>query len=67
MEEVEEEEEVILKFPDPGSFDKDMIRLEQVQFGYSPDKVLLNDVDLTVNLKSRIALLGRNGCGKSTY
>jgi ATP-binding cassette subfamily F protein 3 len=26
----------------------------------------LEDVDLTVNVKSRIALLGRNGCGKST-
>ena len=40
--------------------------MEQVKFGYSTDKILLEDVDLTVNIKSRIALLGRNGCGKST-
>jgi ATPase subunit of ABC transporter with duplicated ATPase domains len=66
VEEVEEEDEVVLKFPDPGSFEKDIIRLEQVKFGYSSDKMLLEDVDLTVNVKSRIALLGRNGCGKST-
>lgn len=66
IEEVEDDEEVVLKFPDPGSFDKDIIRLEQVKFGYSTDKILLEDVDLTVNIKSRIALLGRNGCGKST-
>ena len=65
VEEVEEEEEVVLKFPDPGSFDKDIIRLEQVKFGYSNEKILLEDVDMTVNIKSRIALLGRNGCGKS--
>lgn len=66
VEEVEEEEEVVLNFPDPGSFDKDIITLEQVTFGYSSDKLLLENVDLTVNVKSRIALLGRNGCGKST-
>ena len=66
MEEVEEEEKVVLNFPDPGSFDGDIIRLERAKFGYSPDKILLKGVDLTVTLKSRIALLGRNGCGKST-
>lgn len=63
---MEEEETVTLTFPDPGSFDKDIIRLEQVKFGYPDSDLLLEDVDLTVNMKSRIALLGRNGCGKST-
>lgn len=66
VEEVEEDETVTLKFPDPGSFDKDIIRLERVKFGYSGDAILLDDVDLTISAKSRIALLGRNGCGKST-
>ena len=66
MGQVEEDEVVVLKFPDPGSFDKDIIRLEQVGFGYSSDNILLENVDLTVNIRSRIALLGRNGCGKST-
>jgi ATP-binding cassette subfamily F protein 3 len=66
VEEVQEEEKVVLNFPDPGSFEGDIIRLERAKFGYSPDKILLKDVDLTVTLKSRIALLGRNGCGKST-
>lgn len=66
VEDVEEEEEVVLKFPDPGSFDKDMIKLEQVKFGYDKTNILFEDVDLTIDLSSRIALLGRNGCGKST-
>ena len=66
VEEVEEEEEVVLRFPDPGSFDKDLIRLERVRFGYDGAAALLEGVDLTVGLDSRIALLGRNGCGKST-
>jgi ATP-binding cassette subfamily F protein 3 len=66
VEEVLDDEEVILNFPDPGAFDGDIVRLEQVKFGYSAQNILLETVDLTVNLKSRIALLGRNGCGKST-
>ncbi|OEU07369.1 P-loop containing nucleoside triphosphate hydrolase protein [Fragilariopsis cylindrus CCMP1102] len=66
IEEVEEEEEVVLIFPDPGSFDKEMIQLEQVKFGYNENDILLEDVDLTIDLTSRVALLGRNGCGKST-
>ena len=65
--EVEEEEDVILNFPDPGGFDGDIIKLELVKFMYG-DKTepLLEDIDLTIGFQSRIALLGRNGCGKST-
>ena len=66
VEEVEEEEKVTLIFPDPGGFDFDIVKLEQVKFGYSPDKTLLDGIDLTLTIKSRVALLGRNGCGKST-
>ena len=66
VEEFIEDDTVELKFPDPGSFDGDMIRLEQVEFGYSPEKTLLKDVDMSISLESRVALLGRNGMGKST-
>jgi ATP-binding cassette subfamily F protein 3 len=67
VEEYVEEEKVELLFPDPGSFDGEIVRLERVKFGYSPDKILLKDVDLSITLKSRVALLGRNGCGKLYY
>jgi ATP-binding cassette subfamily F protein 3 len=63
VEEYEEDDTVELKFPDPGSFDGDIIRLERMKFGYTPENILLDDVDLTINFKSRVALLGRNGCG----
>jgi ATPase subunit of ABC transporter with duplicated ATPase domains len=66
VEEYVEEDEVELNFPDPGRFDGDIVRLERIQFGYTPDKILLDEVDLTISMKSRVALLGRNGCGKST-
>ena len=61
IEEYKEDDKVELSFPDPGSFDGNMVTLEQVTFGYSPDKILLKNVDMTVDVNSRIALLGRNG------
>ena len=59
VDEVEEDDTVVLKFPDPGRFDGNIVRLEEVKFGYSPEKILLEGVDLTVTMKSRIALVSR--------
>ena len=61
IEEYVEDEEVVLNFPDPGGFDGDIVRLELMTFGYSPEKTLLKNVDLSIDMKSRVALLGRNG------
>lgn len=66
VEEYEEDEEVVLNFPDPGGFDGNIVTLDRVTFGYSADRTLLKEVDLTIDMNSRVALLGRNGCGKST-
>ncbi len=66
VEEYVEDETVELDFPDPGSFSGNIVTLDRASFGYMADKLLLDKVDLTVDMKSRIALLGRNGCGKST-
>ena len=32
VDQVEQDKKVVVKFPDPGSFDKDIVRLEQVRF-----------------------------------
>jgi len=37
-----------------------------VTFGYTPEKVILKDVNIDVGLDSRIAVVGPNGAGKST-
>nr|WP_284041455.1 ATP-binding cassette domain-containing protein [Halomonas olivaria] len=42
-----------------------MLRLEQLQLAYGT-QVLLNRADLTVEKGERLALVGRNGTGKST-
>ena len=59
VEEYEEDEEVVLNFPDPGGFDGDIIQLERAKFGYDDNSTLLKDIDLTIGFKSRIALLGK--------
>lgn len=40
--------------------------LQHVYFGYQPDKPVLKDVSMRINSKELVALVGPNGCGKST-
>lgn len=42
------------------------IRFENVGFGYLPDKPVLQDIDLEVAAGETIAIVGTNGCGKTT-
>lgn len=42
------------------------IRLEQVTFGYEPDKPVLQEVSLTLEAGRKYALVGASGSGKST-
>jgi ATP-binding cassette subfamily F protein 3 len=44
---------------------KDVLRLEKVSVGYG-ERVLLQDVTLSIRQSERIALIGENGTGKST-
>lgn len=62
-----------LTFPIPGSMEgvktgsKSVLEIKNVLFRYSKDKdYLINDVSGKLSLSSRVAICGRNGCGKST-
>ncbi|CAK9104629.1 unnamed protein product [Durusdinium trenchii] len=62
-----------LTFPIPGSMEgvktgsKSVLELRHVSFRYSKDKdYLLQDCCGKLSLSSRVAVCGRNGCGKST-
>jgi ATP-binding cassette subfamily B protein/subfamily B ATP-binding cassette protein MsbA len=42
------------------------IRLENVSFGYEPERPVLRDVSLLIRPGQKLALVGRTGAGKST-
>lgn len=44
----------------------DIYVLENVFYGIPPEKELARDINLTVNYRDRICILGPNGCGKTT-
>ena len=44
-----------------------LLRLEGASAGYEPDKPILRGLDLRIDNDDRIALLGQNGNGKSTF
>ncbi|MFP6749720.1 MAG: ABC-F family ATP-binding cassette domain-containing protein [Alphaproteobacteria bacterium] len=53
-------------FPEPGELRSPMITLERASVGYETGRPVLAGLDLRIDAKDRIALLGRNGNGKTT-
>jgi len=43
-----------------------MLELQNIQGGYRKDVPILNGINLTVKVGDTLAVLGQNGCGKST-
>ena len=66
LEPPEEEKIINFKFPDCEKLSPPIIQLQEVDFGYEGKELLLKDVNVDVQMDSRIALVGANGCGKTT-
>lgn len=45
---------------------QELLRVEGLEFGYTPDKCTLQDVNFTIHKGEMISIVGRNGAGKST-
>jgi len=63
----EEEPPLHLAFPEPPELAPPLLSLYQVSVGYEPEKPVLRRLDLRLDPDDRIALLGANGNGKSTF
>eukprot|EP00931_Biecheleriopsis_adriatica_P076579 TRINITY_DN50270_c0_g1_i1.p1 TRINITY_DN50270_c0_g1~~TRINITY_DN50270_c0_g1_i1.p1 ORF type:complete len:766 (-),score=170.00 TRINITY_DN50270_c0_g1_i1:38-2311(-) len=60
---------VELNFPDPGvcdSLGNPLLRFSDAEFGYGELPALFTGLNLSIDQASRIAILGKNGTGKST-
>ena len=56
------------RFPNPEkALAPPLVRWEKASVGYSPDKPVLRNITLRLDPDDRIALLGSNGNGKSTF
>jgi ATP-binding cassette, subfamily F, member 3 len=62
-----EEPPVRLAFPQPAELAPPLVSLYRVSVGYTPDRPVLRNLDLRLDPDDRIALLGANGNGKSTF
>lgn len=56
----------IFTFPTPDKLTPPMIRLDEASIGYNDEKIILEDVNMNLDLETRICLVGPNGAGKST-
>jgi ATP-binding cassette subfamily F protein 3 len=55
------------EFPAPAELSPPLLAFDQVSVGYEPGKPILKGIDLRIDPDDRIALLGANGNGKSTF
>src|SRR5438105_4857656 len=58
---------VTLRLPQPAGLSPPLISLDRVSTRYVPDKPILSRLDLRLDPDDRIALLGANGNGKTTF
>ncbi len=61
-----EDASLAFDFPSPKEMKPPLLMLEDVAVGYVPDTPVLSRLDLRIDPDDRIALVGRNGNGKTT-
>ncbi len=64
---VTEARTITFRFPNPDELPPPLITMEGVSIGYAADKPVLKRLNLRLDMEDRIALLGSNGNGKSTF
>jgi ATP-binding cassette subfamily F protein 3 len=67
MTQVPVEQQINLSFPSPEQLASPIETIDQVSVGYDKGPLVLKKLDLRLDMDDRIALLGQNGNGKSTF
>jgi len=58
---------VNINFGEPTDLSRPILSIQDVTFGYDPEKPILEDIEFGIDLDSRITIVGPNGAGKSTF
>ncbi|KAI8377871.1 P-loop containing nucleoside triphosphate hydrolase protein [Radiomyces spectabilis] len=66
LEPPEDEKIVKFQFANPEQLSPPILQMNEVTFGYNPEKVIIRNINIDVRMDSRIAIVGPNGAGKST-
>ncbi|KAF0099971.1 MAG: ATP-binding cassette subfamily F member 3 [Rhodospirillaceae bacterium] len=61
------DERISFNFPSPDILASPIETLDNVSVGYPDGPLVLRNLDLRIDMEDRIALLGQNGNGKSTF
>ena len=61
-----ENDRIRFQFPDPTHAGKEILKIKSLSKNYD-QKVIFNGVDLSISNGDKIALIGKNGMGKSTF
>jgi ATP-binding cassette subfamily F protein 3 len=63
---VAEDPSLSFDFPSPAELKPPLVTLDMASVGYAPGRPVLSSLDLRLDPDDRVALLGRNGNGKTT-
>ncbi|KAI5776762.1 P-loop containing nucleoside triphosphate hydrolase protein [Geopyxis carbonaria] len=66
LEPPDEEYSVVFKFPEVENLSPPILQMQGVSFAYTEGNPIVSNVDLDVQLDSRIGIVGPNGAGKTT-
>lgn len=66
MDKLASEDDMSLRFHYSEMPAKVIATIENVSFGYTPDKILFNDLNFSLAKTDRLGIIGKNGKGKST-
>lgn len=58
---------VKFSFPNPTPLNPPILGAYEMSFGYERQPLLLKDADFGIDMQSRVAIVGPNGVGKSTF
>ena len=67
IDDVEAESSFTFKFKEPDACPGPYLQILDVSFGYKVNSILFKDVNFGLDMDTRIALVGNNGSGKSTF